>query len=141
MDYISIKIHIGSEIKWERVLWGYSIAWPFLKLFTYQHTCMLSCFIGVRLLGTPWTVTCQAPLFIGFSRQAYWSELPCPPPGDLPNPGIKPMSLMSPALAGRFFTTSTNLGSPQYISGNSYRRELLTHFCSLSAPHPQHHNL
>ena len=48
----------------------------------------------------------QAPLFIGFSRQEYWSRLPCPPPGDLPGPGIKPVSLASPALAGRFFTSS-----------------------------------
>ena len=43
---------------------------------------------------------------MGFSRQEYWSGLPCPLPGDLPNPGIKPVSLMSPALAGEFFTTS-----------------------------------
>ena len=43
---------------------------------------------------------------MGFSRQEYWSRLPCPPPGDLPDPGIEPMSLMSPALAGGFFTTS-----------------------------------
>ena len=49
----------------------------------------------------------QAPLPVGFSRQVYCSELPCPPPGDLPHPGIKPISLMSPSLAGRFFTTST----------------------------------
>ncbi|ELR59872.1 hypothetical protein M91_19863, partial [Bos mutus] len=48
----------------------------------------------------------QAPLSMGFSRQEYWSGLPYPPPGDLPNPRIKPMSLMSPALAGGFFTTS-----------------------------------
>ena len=48
---------------------------------------------------------CQAPLSLGFSRQEYWSGLPCPPPGDLPDPGIKPASLLSPALAGRFFTT------------------------------------
>ena len=52
------------------------------------------------------TVAHQAPLSIGFSRQEYWSGLPCPPPGDLPNPGIKPASLISPVLAGRFFTTS-----------------------------------
>ena len=44
---------------------------------------------------------------MGFSRQEYWSGLPCPPPGDLPNPEIEPTSLMSPALAGGFFTTST----------------------------------
>ena len=41
---------------------------------------------------TPWTVACQAPLSIGFSRQEYWSGLPCPPPGDIPNPGMKPRS-------------------------------------------------
>ena len=49
----------------------------------------------------------QAPLSMGFSRQEYWSGLLCPPSGDLPDPGIKPMSLVSPALAGKFFTTST----------------------------------
>ena len=54
--------------------------------------------------GTPWTVAHQAPLSMGFSRQEYWSELPCPPPGDLPNPGIGPVSPESPALAGGFFT-------------------------------------
>ena len=43
---------------------------------------------------------------MGFSRQEYWGGLPCPPPGDLPNPGIEPVSLKSPALAGGFFTTS-----------------------------------
>ena len=57
--------------------------------------------------ATPWTLAHQAPLSMGFSRQEYWSGLPCPPPGDLPYPGIKPASLMSPALAGRFFTIST----------------------------------
>ena len=52
------------------------------------------------------TVALQAPVSMGFSRQEYWSGLPFPPPGDLPDPGIKPMTLMSPALAGGFFTTS-----------------------------------
>ena len=60
----------------------------------------------VQLSATLWTVACQAPLSMGFSRQEYWSGLPCPPPGDLPNPGIEPVSLASPALAGGFFTTS-----------------------------------
>ena len=55
----------------------------------------------VHLFATPWTVACQAPLSMEFSRQKYWSGLPFPSPGDLPNPGIKPVS---PALAGRFFT-------------------------------------
>ena len=48
----------------------------------------------------------QAPLSMEFSSQEYWSELSCPPPGDLPDPGIEPVSLKSPALAGGFFTTS-----------------------------------
>ena len=52
------------------------------------------------------TVACQVSLSWGFSRQEYWSRLPCPPPGDLPNPGTEPVSLMSSALAGGFFTTS-----------------------------------
>ena len=55
---------------------------------------------------SPLTVAHQAPLSMGFSRQEYWSGLPCPAPGDLPDPGIKPVSLVSPALAGGFFTTS-----------------------------------
>ena len=57
-------------------------------------------------LWTPRTVACQAPLFIGFSRQEHWCESPCPPPRDLSNPRIKLVSLMSPALAGGFFTTN-----------------------------------
>ena len=68
-------------------------------------SCVLSVFTRVRLLVTPWTVAHQAPLSMGFSRQEYWSGLPCPPPGDLPDPGIEPVSLTSPALAG-FFTAS-----------------------------------
>ena len=51
------------------------------------------------------TVVCQAPLSKGFSRQEHWSGLPSLPPGDLPDPGIKSISPVSPALAGRFFTT------------------------------------
>ena len=59
-----------------------------------------------QLSETPWPVACQAPLSMGFSRQGSWSGVPCLPPGDLPNPGIKPASLMSPALASIFLTTS-----------------------------------
>ena len=59
----------------------------------------------VRLFATLWTVAFQALVTVGFSRQEYWSGLPCPPPVDLPDPGIELTSLMSPALAGRFFTT------------------------------------
>ena len=71
-----------------------------------MHACLLSCFSHVRLFVTLWIVAHQAPLSRGFSRQEHWSRLPCPPPGDLPNPETEPSSLMSPALTGRFFTTS-----------------------------------
>ena len=62
---------------------------------------MLSRFSCVRFFVTPWTVAQQAPLSTGFSSQESWSGLPFPPPRDLPNPGIEPVS---PALAGGFFT-------------------------------------
>ena len=62
-------------------------------------------FSHVRLFATPQTVACQALLSIGFSRQEYWSGLPVPSPGVLPDPGIKPGSPGSPTLAGDFFTT------------------------------------
>ena len=55
---------------------------------------------------TLWTITCQVPLSMEFSRQEYWSGLPCFSPGDLPNPEIKPTSLVSPALTVGFFPTS-----------------------------------
>ena len=61
----------------------------------------------VKTEETSQTVARQLPLSMGFPRQEYWSELLFPPPGDLPNPGIEPASLMSPALIGRFFTTSS----------------------------------
>ena len=64
------------------------------------------------LLPSEWTVAHQAPLSMGFLREEYWSELPFPPPGDLPNPGIEPGSLVTPALAGGFFTTSTTWEAP-----------------------------
>ena len=59
---------------------------------------MFSCFSCVRLFVTLWTVARQVPLTMEFTRQEYWSGLPCPPPGDLPDPGIKHMSPKSPAL-------------------------------------------
>ena len=59
----------------------------------------------VHLFVTPWTVACQAPLSMEFSRQEYWSGLAFPPPGDLPNPGTEPMSLASLILAFEFSTT------------------------------------
>ena len=71
------------------------------------RVCVLSRFGHVPVFVTPWTVAHQAALSMGFSRQEYWSGLPFPSPGDLPDPGIKPTSLTSPALASGFFTTGT----------------------------------
>ena len=66
--------------------------------------CVLAKSPQLCLFAIPWTVACQAPLSMGFSRQEYWSGMPCPTPGHLPNPGIEPASLMSPELSDRFFT-------------------------------------
>ena len=60
----------------------------------------------VQLFATLWTVACQAPLSVELSRQEYWSGLPFPTLGDLPDPGIEPTSLVSPVLASGFFSTS-----------------------------------
>ena len=72
-----------------------------LEAFLIPTFCAtLSCFSHVRLFETLWTIAHQAPRSMGFSRQKYCSELPCPPPGDIPDPGIEPASLTSPALPG-----------------------------------------
>ena len=76
---------------------------------------MLSCFSVIQPFATLWTIALQAPLSTVFSRQGYWSGLPRPPPGNLPDPGIEPTSLTSPALAGGFFTTSATWEAP-YLS-------------------------
>ena len=65
---------------------------------------------------TPWTVACQASLSVGFPRQEYWSGLPFPPPGNLPDPGIEPVS---PALAGMFSTTKAS-GKQIVQEGSKY---------------------
>ena len=59
-----------------------------------------------QVFVTLWTIVHRAPLSMGFLKQEYWSGLPFPTPGDLPNPGIKPISLVFPALEGSFFTTA-----------------------------------
>ena len=81
--------------------------------------CVPSCFSHVRLFATLWTVACQAPLSMESSREEYWSGWPCPPPGDLPDPGIEPTSLMSPALADRFFLPLVPPGKPKFLCGTS----------------------
>ena len=101
----TMEIHHGdieeeeSHIIWSIVLCAFQIiVWSLSR---------------VRFM-TPWTVACQALLSMGFPRQEYWSGFPLPTPGDLPGPGLKPTSLASPALAGRFFTTEPP-GKPLFI--------------------------
>ena len=72
--------------------------WKFLKKIKKTktiHMCMLSHFSRVQLVATLWIVDLQAPLFMDFSKQEYWSGLPCTSPRDLPNPGIEPAVLIS----------------------------------------------
>ena len=80
--------------------------YPFLKCVSRS--------VMSNSFATPWTVACQVPLSMGFSRQEYWRGLPFPPPGDLPDPGIELTSPVSPALAKRFFTTEPP-GKPSLI--------------------------
>ena len=69
-----------------------------------MHVYVIGRFSRVQLFATLWTVARKGPLSMGFSRQEYWSGLPCCPPGDLPDLGMEPVSPASPALEGRFFT-------------------------------------
>ena len=84
-------------------------SWSDCKKRPMSDLYMLSCFSCVQLFPMLWTVACQAPLSMGFSSQEYWSELSCPPPGGLPNPGIEP------ALAVRFLPLAPP-GKPNLIT-------------------------
>ena len=95
-----------------------------LDIYVYQVTSVV--FDSV----TPWTVACQAPLSMGFSRQEYQSGLPCPPPGDLPDPGIKPASLLSPDLAGGFFTTRATWKAPSIWAALPNSISIFSRFCA-----------
>ena len=99
-------------------LFGFPKFYPLGKILIVSHDPLLcphgGCFSfffvlvctlnHIQLFVTLWTVAHQAPLSMEFPRQEYWSGLPSPSPGDLPDPGIEPASLESPALAGGFFT-------------------------------------
>ena len=114
--------------------------------FILSHTCsivsfdmcvcyvpsVMSDFVALR------TVAHQAPLSLGFSRQEYWSRLPCPAPGGLPDPGTESMSLISPALAAGFFTSSTTWKALviMYIMIISYLYILQNDHCSKPSSHP-----
>ena len=98
----------SSESPCNTWVWSYRW-WRFLLLISYVldnvGPCVLSYFSGVWLFAILWTVACRAPLSMGFSRQDYWSGLPFPPLGDLPDPGIK-LAYIS-YIAGWFFISST----------------------------------
>ena len=78
-----------------------------LVLFLFSHSVVQSCAKSLQSSDSanPWSVAYQAPLSMGFPRQEYWSALPFPSPGELPDPGMEPTS---PALAGGFFTTDSH---------------------------------
>ena len=76
---------------------------------------MLSHFSHAQLFATPRITAHHAPLSLEFSREEYWSALPCPPQGDLPSPGMELTSLTSPALADGFFTTSVTWKVTKFI--------------------------
>ena len=106
--YIYIYIHIYIHTRYIHT-----------HTYIYIHThiyilcvCVLSHFRCVWPFLTRWTLARQAPLSMGFSRQEYFSRLPCPAPGDLPDPGVEPMSLTFLALAGGFFTTRATWEAP-----------------------------
>ena len=99
-----------------------ALLWNF-KMYICAH--MLSHFSHVRLCVTPWTVARQAPLPMGFSRQEHWCGLLCPPPGDLPDPGIKPVYLTTPALAGGFFSFLTARVAKMYIRQYVYTSNII----------------
>ena len=91
-----------------------------------MHVCLSRFSVqSVQLFATLWTVALQAPLSMEYSRQEYWSGLPCPPPGDLPNPGMESTSLMSPALAG----VSICVESRKIVQMNLFAKKKQRHRC------------
>ena len=110
------KIQFGNwknthikQCKWNPFCVCVCVPWRLIFRLHWRcgKSCMLSHFSHVRPFATLWTVACYTSLSMGFSRQGYWSGLLFPSPGNVPNPGIKRASLMSPALARGLFTSST----------------------------------
>ena len=110
VEWVVISFTMGSSqprIKPGLLLWQ-ADSLPMSHLGTVKMGCaVLSHFRLVRLFTTQWTIALHDPLSMRFSGQEYWSGLPCPHPGDLPNPGIELISVRPSALVGGFFTTST----------------------------------
>ena len=106
---------ILTGVRWYLIVIWFAFPWA-LVMF------VLSPSVLSNYLRPPWTVAHQAPLSMGFSRQEYWSGLPFTPPRGFLDPGIKPMSLASPALAGKFFTTSATWDAPSGLAPFMYNR-------------------
>ena len=96
-----VTLNIRESVKWDAIMEIFGEQHQWLLPFTFT-CCRLVISIVSDPFVTPWTVTHQDPLSVGFPRQEYWSGLPFPSPGDFPDPGIKHWH---PALTGRFFTT------------------------------------
>ena len=98
------------------------ITWALINKNIFKG-CMLSRLSHVWLFATLWTNPLGSSV-LGFSRKEYWSVFLCPPPGDPPEPGIEPESLMSLALAGRFFNTSTTWEAPRNVNVNYWHKQM-----------------
>ena len=109
---------------WKTRIHPSSICWVSTRchiyIYTHIYMCMLSCFSHVLLFATLWTVTCQVPVSMRYSREEYWSGLPCPPPRDLPNPGMEPMSLVCLALQA-YSLLLNHQGSPYMYNFNIWK--------------------
>ena len=106
---------LAGKVTWTEEPGGLQSMW----LQSQTCACVLSHLSHVQLFAALWTVAHQAPLSMGFSKQEYWSGLPCPPPGHLPNSGIKPTCLVSSTLAGGFFTNSATWEAQKSQTGLS----------------------
>ena len=108
--YLMLPVY-GPHVQKEETFTSHTLSFP-ASYDCFPTSLDLECAVCAQvglLFGTPWTVAPQTPLSMEFSRQDYWNGLPFPPPGDLPDPGIK---LLSPTLASRFFTAEPS-GKPR----------------------------
>ena len=126
-EFLLLALHclLKSKYIWKSVTLpkcfpNSSHSYAIFTILLYSYTTFFKYFFLIPMLShsvvsdsaAPWTVACEAPLTMVFPRWKYWSGLLFPSPGDLPDPGIEPMSLMFPALSGRFFTNSTTWEAP-----------------------------